>query len=124
MSARIQALSARSRLFSLDFKRAARLRWCKPFDVALSILETVLRYACSDASRSPVLMDFSSFFMDERRAERWLILCSRCLAFCRARFLAWGELAKGLSSADRSVYRRTEYPRFLVICQALKMLCR
>ncbi len=46
-----QTFSIRSRLLSLDFKRAARLRWCKPFDVALSIFETVSRYAFSDASR-------------------------------------------------------------------------
>ena len=120
MSSKIQALSTRSRLLSLDFKRAARLRWCKPFDVALSILETVSRYACSDASRSRVLMVFKNFLIDERRAERWLILCSRCLAFCRARFLAWGVLAKEFSSESRSVNQGMEYPRFYVACQGQK----
>lgn len=117
MKRNIQALSARSRLLSLDFKRAARLRWCKPLDVALSILETVSRYACSEASRSPEFMIFRNFLIDERKAERWLMLCSRCLTFCRARFLAWGELAKESSSKGRSVYREMEYPRFQDICQ-------
>ncbi len=117
MNRGVQALSARSRLLSLDFKRAARLRWCNPLDVVLSILETVSRYACAEASRSPELMTFRNFLIDERKAERWLILSSRCLTFCRALFLVWGELAKGSSSKGRSVYRVAKYPRFPYICQ-------
>jgi len=122
MSWNVQALRARSRLLSLDFNRDARFRWCRPLDVEPSILETVSRYACSEAPRSPESMIFRSFLIDERNAERWLTLCSRCLAFCRARFLAWGELAKGSSSKGRSIYRETEYPRFQGICQARNLL--
>jgi hypothetical protein len=39
-------------------------------------------------------INFNSFFIDERRDERMLTLCMRLFTFCRARFLAWSELAK------------------------------
>jgi hypothetical protein len=39
-------------------------------------------------------INFNSFFIDERSDERMLTLCMRLFTFCRARFLAWGELAK------------------------------
>lgn len=39
-------------------------------------------------------MSFSSFLMDVRNDERWLMLCVRRLVFWRARFLACGVFAK------------------------------
>ncbi len=90
--------SVRNRLFSRDFSRAARLRWCSPFDTALSILETASRYACLATVASCSSIILSSFLIDERNVERWLMLCRRRFVFCRARLRAWDELAKGASS--------------------------
>ena len=91
-----QALIAFNLLLRRDLRRAARFLWCKPFDAALSICEEASRYAMLAASLSFSEISFRSFLMDERSDERWLTLCSRRLVFCRARFLACGELAKGL----------------------------
>ena len=82
------------RLFRRLFRRAARLLWSRFFTAARSILETALRYAEFAPSLSFSEISFSSFFMDERSEERWPMLLSRHLVFCRALFLAWGELAK------------------------------
>ena len=56
---------------------------------------------CDDVSRNAALasstllalISFSSFLMDVRDAERWLMLWLRRLTFWRARFLACGEFA-------------------------------
>ena len=81
--------------FRRDFNRAARFLGCIPFEAARSIVDTVSRYADCAASLFFSDISFNNFFMDDRKAERWLIFCTRRFAFCRARFLAWGELAKG-----------------------------
>ncbi len=92
------------RLFRRLFRRAARLLWCRFFPAARSILETVSRYAELAPSLSFLEISFSNFFMDERSEERWLMLFNRRLEFCRALFLACGELAKDypLENANQS----------------------
>jgi len=99
------------RLFRRLFRRAARLLWSRFFTAARSILETASRYAVRAPSRSFAEISFSSFFMDERSEERWLMLLSRRLVFCRALFLAWGELAKDrpleMSSQNKGINNGT-----------------
>ncbi len=82
-----------NRLLRRLFKRAARVLWCRPFDAALSMLDTASRYAVLAASLFFSVISFSNFLMDERNDERMLMLCLRRLAFWRARFRAWGVLA-------------------------------
>ncbi len=65
-------------------------------------------------------MVFKNFFIDERKAERWLMLCSRCLIFCRARFLAWGELAKRHPLEFDLVIGVRNIPDFLFIVKSNK----
>jgi hypothetical protein len=89
-----QALIAFKRLFSRDLRRDARLRWCNPFEAALSIFDTVSRYATVAPSLSLLAMSLSNCLIDERKDERWPMFCTRRLLFCRARFRAWGVLAK------------------------------
>lgn len=102
----LSELRAFRRLFKRLFRRVARLRWCSFFVVARSILETALRYAELAPSRLFSAISFSSFLMDERSEERWLMLFNRRLMFCRTLFLAWGELAKDHSPENRVLVKR------------------
>ena len=108
-----QTLIAFSRLFSRDFNRAALFRWCNPLEVALSILDVASRYAAVAASFSLLEISLSSFLMDERNDERWLVLCMRRLSFCRARFFACGEFAKCFPLQKRSNYGRANMVNFV-----------
>ena len=96
----------RRRLLSRLFSRAARFLWCNPLVWARSILETASRYAAVAFSSSLPAMSFSIFLIDERMAERWLMLWIRRLLCCLARFLAWGEFAKGVPQFIGSVKGR------------------
>ncbi len=82
------------RLLRRLFKRAARFLWCNPFDVAWSMRDTALWYAAVASSLLFFSINLSNFLIDERSAERMLMLCIRRFTFCRVRFLAWGEFAK------------------------------
>ncbi len=111
------ALTALRRLFSLCFKRAARLLWCNPFDAALSMVETAALYAFAASSALFSVTFFRNFLIAERSAERWLMLCMRRLALCRARFLACGEFAKVFPLRLGSIRWTREYGQFMTKSQ-------
>lgn len=92
-----QALSARRRLFNLFFRRAARFLWCRFFVTARSMPDVAWRYASVAAARSLAPTNFRNFLIEVRNDERWLMLRMRHLTLWRARFRAWGELAKIIS---------------------------
>lgn len=94
-----------NRLLRRLFKRAARVLWCRPFDAALSMLDTASRYAALAASLFFSVISFSSFLIDVRKAERMLMLCMRRFTFWRARFRACGEFANGYPQICRVNFR-------------------
>jgi hypothetical protein len=76
------------------------------------MFDTACRYATVAASLSLLEISFRSFFIEERRAERWLIFCARRLSFCLARFLACGVLAKGIPLQKGSICGRGNMVNF------------
>ena len=105
-------LIARNLLLSRCFKRAARLLWCNPLVAALSMVDTAARYALAASSTLFSVTFFKNFLIDERNAERWLMLWMRRFALCRARFLACGEFAKIFPLRLGSIRWTREYGQF------------
>ena len=107
-----QALRVLKRLFRRFFRRAARFLWCRFFDTARSMPEVASRYASVAPVRSLALTSFRNFLMEVRKDERWLMLWTRRWTPWRARFRAWGELAKIVLRVDASFKGRQSLPSF------------
>ncbi len=81
------------------------------------MLETAARYALVASSAFFSVTFFRNFLIAERSAERWLMLCMRRFALCRARFLACGEFAKIFPLRLGSIRWTREYGQFVTKSQ-------